>query len=761
MPNYDFKTLSPIDFEILVRDLLQEELKIRFESFKIGKDQGIDFRYWESQDHSIIVQCKHYLESGYLKLLQQLKNHELNKIRIITPPRYILATSIGLTPNQKKEIIDLFCPLIKSPKDIYSNEDLNNLLGIYPKIEKYNFKLWFASIPILEEIIHSRIKNISKDYLEKIQAHAKYYVHNESYNDAIKILNSSHYCIIAGIPGIGKTILAEMLLLHHYVQGYEIVKINEDISEAYSLDLLNQKKIFYYDDFLGQTSLSEKLNRNEDQRLLDFIGTIRKSKTSKLILTTREYILNQARILYEKISRGKWDKDIYVIQLSKYTRMIKAKILFNHIYFSNLPSKYQNALLKNQNYLKIIDHPNYNPRIIDLMTDNSRLGSFDPSQYLDSFMSNLNNPLEIWRHSFEEQICQSSRDLLLIIGSMPDEIFLSDLEEAFNLYHQKQAADYHLSIGPQDFMHALKESDGNFITTEKSRYGIVIKFHNPSIRDFIKRYIFNNKKILNSIIDSAVYFDQLIRLWRYGEDDPEIKNVIMRSEGFIGMLRKTLNSKDCQLINIKSGDIRYKAVGDKSFEFRAFLISSILKETENKAAKELFREVINSVENRMNKKASKNEDLLILLRHLKKLNLISVISDDFLRRAKDLISQEPKWIEDVELFCDFAAEFPSCITDDDRNMFKEYLKKIVSDLPYDSSDPDFIRGDAEKLRTLSSALKIDMDYYVLKLEEEAEELEKESGPEDDYDSEFKGSYSGDYCSDGEIESLFRALADHS
>jgi hypothetical protein len=40
---YDFRTLSPLDFEELVRDLLQAELGIMFESFKPGKDQGIDF----------------------------------------------------------------------------------------------------------------------------------------------------------------------------------------------------------------------------------------------------------------------------------------------------------------------------------------------------------------------------------------------------------------------------------------------------------------------------------------------------------------------------------------------------------------------------------------------------------------------------------------------------------------------------------------------------------------------------------------------
>ena len=43
MSDYTFHTLSPIDFENLVRDLLQSELSVRLESFKAGRDFGIAF----------------------------------------------------------------------------------------------------------------------------------------------------------------------------------------------------------------------------------------------------------------------------------------------------------------------------------------------------------------------------------------------------------------------------------------------------------------------------------------------------------------------------------------------------------------------------------------------------------------------------------------------------------------------------------------------------------------------------------------------
>jgi len=324
MPNYDFKTLSPIDFEILVRDLLQEEFRISLENFKSGKDGGVDLRYCPNADNKLIVQCKHYAESSFKTLFNEIEKHEIDKVENLKPKRYILATSLGLTPDQKNKIKIIHDPYIQTTGDIFGKDDLNGLLSKFPKVERHTFKLWLSSVPVFEEILHSKVKNVSRDALDKIQQHAKYYVQNKSYPEALKILEKFNFCIIAGIPGIGKTILAEMLSLHFVRLGYEIVKIDGDISEATALDYVKQKRVIYYDDFLGQASFSEKLNKNEDQKLLDFIHAIHKSKVSKLILTTREYILHQAQIIYEKLSREKYDAETCIVDLTKYNRLNRA-----------------------------------------------------------------------------------------------------------------------------------------------------------------------------------------------------------------------------------------------------------------------------------------------------------------------------------------------------------------------------------------------------------------------------------------------------
>lgn len=765
MPNYDFKTLSPVDFEILTRDLLQEELGVRLESFKSGRDRGIDLRFCPSPDDTLIIQCKHYAESFYNVLLRKIKKDELEKVKKLKPKRYILATSLGLTPNQKDELIKIHAPFIQSPGDIFGKDDLNGLLAKYPKIERHTFKLWFSSVPVLEEILHSKVKNVSRDTLEKIQEHAKYYVQNKSFPEAIKILDKYNFCIIAGIPGIGKTILAEMLSLHFVRLGYEIVKINGDISEATALDYVNQKRIIYYDDFLGQTALSEKLNKNEDQKLLDFIHTIYKSKVSKLILTTREYILHQAQMIYEKLAREKFDDETCIIDLTKYNRLNCAQILYNHIYFSDLPVTFKNAILHSRNYLKIIDHHNYNPRIIDLMTRYSRFQYVKPHEYFKFFMSNLDNPSEVWRHAFEEQISDGARNLLVVMTSMPREVFLEDLQEAFLSYHFKMTKEYQLKTSPNDFFHALKELEGNFISTEKSRDRTIIRLHNPSIRDFLRDYLASHEQMLRALVLTAKYFDQHMILWEFHDEQGELlkfrKILIKHNAEFVRALFSSINLRTCRLGNfqIGKGDM-YKDVSDMTFEARATMVVSVAFELKTDLSMNLLKRVIDTINQRMINNHADREDLIRFLKELKKAEeLLHGLSSTFLANAKNYFIIDIDSLDNIECFWDFKDLFPEVITNDIVESMKDKFMEVADqDISNYFDDPGIYRSDAYKIEKLAKQFEVDMSDKIRELEYHAEELEKEQQPDEPDNYEGYGSGGGsDSCSDEDIDSIFSTL----
>lgn len=86
--------LSPQDFELISRDLLQASTGKRFESFKEGKDGGIDIRCASSSEGKIIVQAKRYKSWATLKPALE---KEVEKVKKVNPDEYILTTTAALS----------------------------------------------------------------------------------------------------------------------------------------------------------------------------------------------------------------------------------------------------------------------------------------------------------------------------------------------------------------------------------------------------------------------------------------------------------------------------------------------------------------------------------------------------------------------------------------------------------------------------------------------------------------------------------------
>ena len=755
MSNYDFRTLSSHDFENCVRDLLQSELGILLETFKSGRDGGIDLRYSNDQRHELIVQCKHYAESGYDVLYRDLKNSELPKVIALKPERYILATSVGLSPSTKDKIVKLFSPYCKSPSDVYGKEDLNNLLGRHPDIEKKHFKLWLSSSRVLSQIVHSKIFNYSETEIERIRQKIKIYVQNDSFFKATELLEDLHYCIIAGIPGIGKTTLAEILLVHYLRLGYEPIKISNDIGEAYAVLDQHKKQIFYYDDFLGQTALADKLNKNEDDGLLRFLETVNKSKTMKLILTTREYILAQAKASHEKLANSSFDRKKCVIDLKDYTTFHKAKILYNHIYFSDLQKEYRDAILQKQAYMKILSHPNFNPRIIEWMTASVEVQGITPSTYVEMFLSSLNNPSRIWQHAFDKQLSNPSRHVLLVLVSLPDEIILTELERAFNSFYGFRSRGQRFSIDPRDFMIALKELEGNFVQIDKFGESFTIKFHNPSIRDFLGSFLQENVSYLKDLIASATFFEQITRLWggsseleRSGKTRQALKN--MRDD--LGeAIKRLLDSEECSLVN-KSRIV--------SFESRAICALDISLHLKlNEVTDAIFSRLTEHVSSKCNRFG-----LDSLLAQITKKGIKP--PSEFISAVKEVLIDDISDLDEFESVMDFGSLFPGSISKDEKESlrldFELRYERMVEKVLDQAPRPDELRRCADLLEDLGNRFSIDVRIEYDSLREQADEDEK------NYDGEEEGDYSH-WRSDSvdlghkedEIHSMFDGLRDET
>ncbi|RQO77799.1 hypothetical protein DBR40_07435 [Pedobacter sp. KBW01] len=495
MLDYDFLNLSPIEFEVLTRDVLQLHLGVQLESFGQGKDSGIDLRY--AKGSGLVIQCKRYTD--FSVLLQALKK-EIKTVEKLAPKRYILVTSVSMLPERKRKIAELFSPYILGPEDIFGREDLNNLLTQYPQVEKANFKLWLSSTTVLEKILGSQIINQSSFALEDIRSKVNIYVQNDSFPEASKILAENRYVIISGIPGIGKTTLAEVLVFDALARGYEeFIYLSEGIAEGFRSYREGRKQIFLFDDFLGSNFLERNIGTNEEKQILKFIARIQQAPDKLLIFTTREYILMQASVIFEKFDQVAFVKTI--LDLSKYTTMVRARILYNHLFFHQIPYAYISEIIRQDYLMSFINHDNYNPRIIEYVANSRLWEKYSPKEFPTAMLEVFESPFKVWEHAFEYQISEECRAVLLCLLIADTSPEYEQVFSQVQIYTEKFSKNGKMSRS--EFKRAIKELDNSFIMVHRNKETVFLRFHNPSINDFLVAYLQADEHIQIQLISAG------------------------------------------------------------------------------------------------------------------------------------------------------------------------------------------------------------------------------------------------------------------
>jgi hypothetical protein len=270
---YDFRSLNDKEFEAVVADLLSEHLGVHVERFKPGKDKGVDGRWFAAGGRETILQCKHWVGTGYSAMLRLLRASELPKIQRLSPSRYLLATSVPLSRSNKREIVGALSPFLLSASDVLGPEDLNDLLGRYGSVERRHYKLWLASSSALSALLNYAVVGRSRAELDDMRRDAAVYASTADHAKARERLSQQRVLILTGEPGIGKTTLARQLILEYAAEKYELVVLEESISEAEAVYAEESKQLFYFDDFLGRTYL-EALKAKQDSHIANFMKRV-------------------------------------------------------------------------------------------------------------------------------------------------------------------------------------------------------------------------------------------------------------------------------------------------------------------------------------------------------------------------------------------------------------------------------------------------------------------------------------------------------
>ena len=357
MAEFDLFAISDKEFEELCCDILAANFGVDVKSGKPGRDSGIDgvFRIGESR---VVLQAKQYAADGYSSLRNVLKKSEVIKAKErVSGDRYILMTSCELNDDNRREIVQLYDGVIENEIDVWSGKDIRAKLA-KPEckwVRRRHYNLWLGGIDALEEFLGSGIEAKSEDALLKIGEDLAHSVRTRLLEIAYSKLRSSRVLVITGQAGTGKTTLAKQLVMDSVLSDeYVFVEVDDDISVCERELAVNpdRKTLFFIDDFLGANCL-DVLTGNRDSQIVRLIWRIKKRENCRLILTSRTNIINEAKDKYRSFDGAKIESILFQLDDETLSRIDKAKILYNQMYFGDVDKASKYCVIQNGLFCKI------------------------------------------------------------------------------------------------------------------------------------------------------------------------------------------------------------------------------------------------------------------------------------------------------------------------------------------------------------------------------------------------------------------------
>lgn len=475
----NYASLSPSDFERLVRDLLQAEWGERLETFPEGPDGGVDVRL-VSGEKLVRVQCKHSPEGGWSAIKGSLKR----EARIRTSEQLgelWLVTSARMTAHAKDEASRILAAQGLVPERVLGRDDVENLLNRHPEVEQRHVHLHTTSAPFLQSTLHQGLTTRRQMLEATIAKHAAGLARIGAVDDALAVLTSLGYCVITGPPGIGKTALAQLLLEDLRAQRYALYDIAA-LDEIGAVWRAGEPQVFLGDDFLGELAIETRLEHRQALLLGPILDALPDGK-HLLVFTTRAHIMAAALQESRTLAASRLVKGVVALEPERVSRIDRARILSTQMRTAGLTPAAFESLRRAERHLTAVWHQEYNPRVTQQVIEATIAHGLPQDEFADRLLAGFADPRPLWSYVFWQELNETERLALLALASLrcgrPEAV----IETARTLHR-------HLTRGRYLPYRAMEESLtalNRMLVKIESRQAesVAVTFANPGMREFV------------------------------------------------------------------------------------------------------------------------------------------------------------------------------------------------------------------------------------------------------------------------------------
>jgi hypothetical protein len=308
-------------------------------------------------------------------------------------------------------------------------------------------------------------------------------------------------------------------------------------------------------------------------------------------------------------------------------------------------------------------------------------------------------------------------------------VFEDDLKRAFDALRRRMTSEQ-AELTLRGFRKLLAELVNDFIKVEGDAEQYIIRFHNPSVRDFVGCFLATNHDEASALYEAAVFFEQCVELWIGNRAHPSIRAAIVRRPEIVWeSLLRTFDAESCRLASVynRQGLLVRRTREQIALVERMLFVLEVAQALPNAQATDATNRMLMHTLNGDQRAAGNREGLLAILEQLDHMNWPYVVSrSDFFAATYAMFVQDLNTPGDFIAYLTFKKHFEAFLSEQDDHQVIESLEHFCMHTleTHLFRDPGEVYEWMTQLEEVGAALDVDLQPSLEWLEEEARMLEQ-------------------------------------